>query len=50
MTLAQARGYGQALAGIEAERLKAAAIAARAGFADEQGWRAWLRAIERASS
>lgn len=43
MTLGQVRGYGRALALLEAEKLKAAAVAARAGMADEKGWKAWLR-------
>lgn len=45
MTLAQVRGYAEALTRLEAERLRAAAIAARAGMADEKGWRAWLKAV-----
>jgi hypothetical protein len=47
MTLAQVRGYAQALTGLQAERLKAAALAARAGMADEKGWRAWCAAIDK---
>lgn len=45
MTLAQVRGHAAALARLEAERLKAAAIAARAGMADEKGWKAWVKDI-----
>lgn len=44
MTLAQVRGYGAALAKLEAEKLKVAAIAVRAGMADEKDWKAWLNA------
>lgn len=43
MTLAQVRGYGRALALIETEKLKAAAVAVRAGMADEKSWKAWLK-------
>lgn len=50
MTLAQVRGYAAALAALEAERLKASALAVRAGMADEKGWRAWCAAIEKAAS
>ena len=45
MTLAQVRGYAAALASIEAERLRLAAIAARAGQADDKSWRAWLKSL-----
>lgn len=45
MTLAQVRGYGRALALLEAEKLKAAAVAVRAGMADEKGWKAWLKGV-----
>jgi hypothetical protein len=43
MTLAQVRAYGAALARLETERLRLAALAVRAGMADEKGWRAWLK-------
>ncbi|MEW6415798.1 MAG: hypothetical protein AB1482_11145 [Pseudomonadota bacterium] len=45
MTLSQVRGYGRALALIEAEKLKAAAVAVRAGMADEKGWKAWVKSV-----
>lgn len=45
MTLSQVRGYGSALALLEAEKLKAAAVAVRAGMAEENGWKAWLKQI-----
>lgn len=41
MTLAQVRGYGRALAALDAEKLRAQALAVRAGMADEKGWRTW---------
>ncbi|WP_160809583.1 hypothetical protein [Nitrosomonas sp. HPC101] len=43
MTLAQVRRYSPALTKLEQERLKAMAIATRAGMADEKGWKAWLK-------
>lgn len=45
MTLAQVKGYSEALARLEAERAKMAAVAVRAGMADEKGWKAWLKSI-----
>lgn len=45
MTLAQVRGYGRALALLEADKLKVAAMAVRAGMADDKGWKAWLKQI-----
>jgi hypothetical protein len=45
MTLAQVRGYGAALAKLETERLKLAAIASRAGQADEKGWKSWVKGL-----
>lgn len=45
MTLAQVRGYGRALAFIEAEKLKASSLAVRAGMTDEKGWKAWLKGV-----
>lgn len=45
MTLAQVRGYSRALALLEAEKLKAAALAVRAGMADEKGWREWIKGV-----
>jgi hypothetical protein len=46
MTLAQVRGYGSALALIEAEKMKSAAVAVRAGMADEKGWKAWVKGLD----
>lgn len=46
MTLAQVRLYSSALAKLEKERLKSMAIAARAGAADEKGWKSWLNALK----
>jgi len=46
MTLAQVRGYSQALGVLDTERLRRAALAARAGGADEKSFRAWLRSLE----
>jgi len=43
MTLAQVRGYMQALGALEAERVRHTAWAVRAGMADEKGWKAWLK-------
>lgn len=45
MTLAQVRGYGRALALLEADKLKMAAVAVRAGMADDKSWRAWLKGV-----
>lgn len=46
MTLAQVRLYSQAIAKHEKERLRLAAIAARAGAADEKGWKSWLKSVK----
>lgn len=45
MTLAQVRGYAKALNAMETERLKTAAVAARAAQADEKGWKSWLKSL-----
>lgn len=45
MTLAQVRLYSEAIAKQETERLRLMAIAARAGAADEKGWKSWLKSL-----
>lgn len=44
-TLGQVNGYLSAIAGIERERMLSAAVANRAGMAEEKGWKAWLTKI-----
>ncbi|WP_396957747.1 hypothetical protein [Nitrosomonas sp.] len=45
MTLAQVRIYAEAIGKIEADNLKAQAIAIRAGMADEKNWKKWLKSF-----
>lgn len=45
-TLAQLKGYGQAVQRLERRRMKEAAIAARVAQADRAGWRKWTDALE----
>lgn len=45
MTLAQVRLYSEAVRKVEADNLKAQAIAIRAGMADEKGWKKWLKSF-----
>jgi hypothetical protein len=47
MTLAQVQGYATALVALERERLRLAAVAARAAQTDAKGWAGWLKALER---
>ena len=45
MTLAQVRVYSEALQQTEADRLKAQAIAVRAGMADEKSFKKWFKSF-----
>lgn len=45
MTLAQVRGYSRALALLDTEKIRVAALAVRAGMTDEKGWQAWLKQL-----
>lgn len=45
MTLVQVRIYSEAIRKIEADNLKAQAVAIRAGMADEKDWKRWLKSF-----
>lgn len=47
MTLAQVNGYANALAGIETEKIRSAAIAARAAHAPDKAWDKFLKELDR---
>lgn len=44
-TLAQVRGYQQAIVRMERERMLSAAIAHRAAQTDADGWQIWLDSV-----
>lgn len=44
MTLGQLRLYAEAAAEAEKDRMRATAMAVRAGMADEKDWKRWLKA------
>lgn len=45
MTLSQVKCYLKAIRKIQADDIKAMAIAVRAGMADEKGFREWIKSV-----